>query len=776
MSAKKFQRKKAAAPLEKYREKRNFDKTPEPGTKVGKKDGNSFVVQEHHARSHHFDFRLEMDGVLVSWAVPKGIPEDAGAKRLAVHVEDHPLDYGKFEGVIPEGNYGAGTVAIWDQGTWEPVEKDWRKKFEKGKLKFVLNGRKLDGVYALAKMGDEPNWLIRRLGMAASPSSAVNPEQEVARFIPPQLARVVPSVPTGGHWLHEIKFDGYRLIVVRNEGVVKLYTRSGLDWTDRFRTLSTRFSKLTRKDFVIDGEAVVFDTKGRSRFGDLQAALQAGDGDGIEFVAFDLLHFDGLNLRDLPLSARLVELAKLIKEEDRPIRLSKVWNSDQGNDLFKQASSSGLEGIISKNVNGRYIEGSRKDWVKSKCRARQEFVICGYTPPKGDLPAFGAMVLGSFEKGKLVPRGKVGTGFSDKNRSALLKKFKPLHSKKTPFKFQESAVTWLEPSLVAEIEFAEITRDGSIRQGSFIGLREDKNATDVHMDPLQTAQAEGRKTKIGGIIISHPERMVYPSDQVSKLEVAQYYERVGELMLPYVANRPLAVLRAPEGLDGQTFFQKSFTHLPPHVFQKELEDDTTIFYIKDVKGLISLAQFGVMEFHIWGAPLPKADKPDFLTWDLDPDSTVPWPEVLGAAMLTRDVLQELGLSSVVKTSGGKGLHVVIQTKKSHDWELTRAFTRAVAQVISEHNPKRFIVTSSKAKRKGKIFIDWLRNGRSATCVAPWSLRARPGAGVSRPINWADLREAVADGFTIREPFANPSDWTNSKPQTITKATLRKLGL
>jgi bifunctional non-homologous end joining protein LigD len=663
MSAEKPRRKKPDAPLEKYRGKRDFDKTPEPGAEIGKARGNSFVIQEHHARSHHFDFRLEMDGVLASWAVPKGIPEDTAAKRLAVHVEDHPLDYGAFEGVIPKGNYGAGTVAIWDKGTWEPAEKDWRRKFAKGKLKFFLRGGKLDGAYALARMGEEPNWLLRRIEIEQPVCSDAKPEHEIAGFIPPQLARTVPTVPAGGHWLHEIKFDGYRLIVVQRKGVVGMHTRSGLDWTARFSSLAKRFSKLTRKDFVIDGEAVVFDTKGRSRFGDLQAALQAGDDENIEFVAFDLLHFGGLNLRNLSLSARRTELGNIIGEQDRPIRLSKVWHASEGSDLFKQACSSGLEGIISKNANGRYIEGSRRDWTKSKCRARQEFVVCGYTPPKGDLPAFGALVLGSYEKGKLVPRGKVGTGFSDKLRRGLLKKFKPLHSKQAPFKFPETTVTWLEPRLVAEIEFAEITRDGSVRQGSFIGLREDKNASDVHMDLLQTAHPGDAKIKVAGIVISHPERMVYPDDQVSKLEVAQYYERVGKLMLPYVRNRPLAVLRAPEGLGGETFFQKSFTHLPPHVFQKELEDDTTVFFIKDVKGLVSLAQFGVMEFHIWGAPLPWADKPDFLTWDLDPDPSVPWPDVLGAAMLTRNVLQEMGLSSVVKTSGGKGLHVVMKNQE-----------------------------------------------------------------------------------------------------------------
>lgn len=778
MPARKPPAKKRAAPLEKYREKRHFKKTPEPGAKVKRQGGNSFVVQEHHARSHHFDFRLEMDGVLVSWAVPKGIPEVTAAKRLAVHVEDHPLDYGGFEGTIPAGNYGAGEVAIWDKGTWEPIGKDGKKEFAGGKLKFVLRGERLKGAFLLARMKEEPNWLMRKLDDAEIPVDPdVKLEREVAKFIAPQLARPVPSVPAGEGWLHELKYDGYRLIAVRKKDGLKLFTRSGLDWTDRFHGLAKRLLALEKKDFVMDGEAVVFDGKGRSSFGDLQAALQADDQDNIEFVAFDLLHLAGENLRDLPLSLRLEKLANLIPEDEGQIHRSKIWPASQGKDLFKQACKTGLEGIISKSAAGRYQEGSRKDWVKSKCRARQEFVVCGYTPPKGSLPAFGALVLGSYEHGKLVPRGKVGTGFTEASRRKLLVTFKKLATRRAPFDSKEPGVSWIDPRLVAEIEFAEITRDGSIRQGSFIGLREDKAAGEVQLDPLQTATAEGGKVAVLGIPISHPERLVYPDDGVTKLEVAGYYERVGAMMLPFVANRPLSVLRAPEGITGGTFFQKSFsTHLPPHVFQQELEDGTTVFNIKDTKGLVSLAQYGIIEIHLWGAKLPKPEKPDFLTWDLDPDPEVPWNEVLGAAFLMRDYLQEMGLSTVVKTSGGKGLHIVLHTKKTHEWDVAKEFTKAVSQQIAAYNPKRLITTATKAKRKGKIFIDWLRNGRGSTCIAPWSLRARPGAAVSMPINWEDLGEATAAGFTIREPSEVPAEWKKLEPQTITKAMLKMAGM
>lgn len=778
MPQKKPPARKRGAPLEKYREKRDFKKTPEPGAKIARQGGDSFVVQEHHARSHHFDFRLEMNGVLVSWAVPKGIPEDTAAKRLAVHVEDHPLDYGGFEGTIPSGNYGAGKVTIWDKGTWFPIDKDWKKQFAKGKLKFVLHGKRLKGAYLLAQMKDEPNWLMRKLDDDEIPvDPGAKLEREQAKFISPQLARPVPSVPEGEGWLHELKYDGYRLIAVRKKEGLKLFTRSGLDWTERFPGLAKRIKALSKKDFILDGEAVVFDAKGRSSFGELQAALQGDHQDKIEFVAFDLLHLDGGNLRDLPLSIRLERLEKIVPDGKEWIHRSKVWPWSEGRDLFKQACKTGLEGIISKSAAGRYQEGSRKDWVKSKCRARQEFVVCGYTAPKGSLPAFGALVLGSYEHGKLVPRGKVGTGFTEAARRKLLEKFKKIPETRSPFDTRESGVSWIEPRLVAEIEFAEITRDGSIRQGSFIALREDKAPTEVQLDPLQTASAKGGKINVAGIPVSHPERLVYPDDGITKLEVARYYERVGPLMLPFVANRPLSILRAPDGITGGTFFQKSFpNHVPPHVIQQDLEDGTTVFSVKTVKGIVALAQFGVIEIHLWGAKLPKPEKPDFLIWDLDPDPEVPWNEVLGGALLTRDVLLEMGLNTVVKTSGGKGLHIVLHTKKSHEWDVAKDFTKAVAQAIAEHNPKRFITTATKAKRKGKIFIDWLRNGRGSTCIAPWSLRARPGAAVSMPINWQDLSEATAAGFTIREPSSIPSEWKNLEPQTITKAMLRKLGL
>jgi len=767
---------KKGVPLEKYLLKRNFAKTPEPSGGKPAKNGRSFVIQEHHARSLHYDFRLEMNGVLVSWAVPKGIPEEAGPKRLAVHVEDHPLDYGSFEGEIPTGNYGAGTVAIWDAGEWEPLDKDWKASFNKGKMKFQLRGKRLHGIYLLARMGEEPNWLLRKMSDESVVGSLARPEPETIGFISPQLARPVSSVPTGNEWIHELKFDGYRLIAVHQRGDVKLYTRKGLDWTYRFEFIARKLGELSKKNFVLDGEAVVFDKKGRSRFGDLQQALQEGKGKQISFVAFDLLHFDGLNVRELPLSQRLEMLEKLVTNETGTIRRSTVWSGNDGKSLFQQACKNGLEGIISKNAQGIYLAGERRNWVKSKCRARQEFVICGYTAPKGALPAFGALVLASWENNKWIPRGKVGTGFTEDTRKELLKKFQSYVVKKPTLLTGDKDVTWMRPELIAEIEFTEITRDGSIRQGAFLGLREDKQAREVHLDAFQSASTTHEKVAVLGVTISHPERIVFPDTEITKSEVARYYARVGELMMPYVANRPLAIIRAPEGIGGQMFFQKSFPkYIPKDVFQSELADETVVFHIKSIRGLVSLAQFGAIEFHPWGSTMDQPGKPDFLTWDLDPDATVAWEEVMGAAFLIRDFLQERGLTVMLKTSGGKGLHLVLRIKRSYEWAVMREFTKAVAARIAELNPARFTIAASKAKRKGRIFIDWMRNGEGTTCVAPWSLRARTQAPVSMPIEWADLKTAQPGGFTIHEPPLIPKVWKKPRAQVIGVKFLKELG-
>lgn len=769
----------ATTKLSKYKEKRNFGKTPEPGGKVAKKAGASFVIQEHHARSHHFDFRLEMGGVLVSWAVPKGIPEEKSAKRLAVHVEDHPLDYGSFEGEIPKGNYGAGTVKIWDKGVWQPEGRSWRKDFETGKLKFFLRGTRLNGEYLLVRT-EEPNWILRKISDEAPADAPADLGRETAKFVPFQLAKVVPAVPAGSEWIHEIKLDGYRIQAVKSGGKLTIFTRNGHDWTDKFGALAKRLDGLSKKDFSLDGEAVVFDEKGRSGFGLLQEALgvraRFRPGVEISFVAFDILHFDGFNLRPLPLSERLKWLDKLGLTDSGSIRRSKIWTSDNGPDLFREACRLDLEGIISKKLSQPYAPDLR-EWTKSKCRPRQEFIVCGYLPPKSSLPAFSSLVLGTVENGKLVPRGKVGTGFPDDLRRELLKKLAKLRTDTPAFKIEDRNVVWIRPQLVAEVEYAEITREGSVRQASFIALREDKGAKEVHLEGIQKARADSKGTTVQGITITHPERVVFPGDGITKFQVAEYFDRAAELILPFVLNRPLALLRAPTGVGGELFFQKSFDKgQPAHVFAKILADGTETIFVKDARGLVSLAQFGVLELHPWGARYPEADKPDFLIWDLDPDTSVEWPEVMGAAFLLRDFLRARGLETMVKTSGGKGLHIQLPLKPFYGWDVLKEFTKQVSIAVAAFNPPKFTTVISKSRRKGKIFIDYLRNGRGATCIAPWGLRARPRATVSMPVSWEDLPGVTPAGFTIDEPPQTPTEWTHFEPQKITKAHLKEFGL
>lgn len=756
------------ARLETYQAKRNFGITPEPGGATPSASGSSYVIQEHHARSHHFDFRLEMDGVLVSWAIPKTIPEETSEKRLAVHVEDHPLEYGSFEGEIPKGNYGAGSVSIWDAGEWQPLDKEWRKSFEKGKFKFRLRGKRLDGTYLLARMGDEPNWLLRRLADRAMelPTTIA---LETPCFIEPQLAQVVSSVPTGKEWCHEIKVDGYRLIAVKNNGKVQLFTRNGHDWTAKFGDLSSHIAGISKVDFVLDGEAVVFDEKGGTSFGALQEALKV-DPSQIVFVAFDLLNLAGQNTRELALSERVARLEALVAEGGERVRRSHPWPGSAGKQLFKQACENGLEGIVSKKLNARYIPASRRDWVKSKCRARQEFVICGFTPANASRSGFGALVLGSHENGKLVPRGKVGTGFTDAKIAEMLLRFKPLTSSHPQFPTKEKQVTWLRPELVAEVEFAEITRDGSIRHGSFLGIREDKSAESIHLE----TRSPKHGSEMAGITITHPDRIIFPDMGITKYEVASYYHQVGDLMMPYVAARPLAILRAPEGVAGDLFFQKSFpNHVPTGVDQTELPDGATVFAVADSAGLVALAQFGALEFHPWGSTIKKPDIAEFLTWDLDPDSEVTWKETLGAAFLLRDHLRALGLDPMVKTSGGKGLHIMLKIRRIHEWEKMKQFTKDVSRAVAAMNPGKFVIISTKARRKGKIFIDWMRNGRGSTCIAPWCIRARPSAKVSMPVDWTDLPDVPPQGFSMQEPINIPDIWRNPPAQSITPAMITK---
>jgi len=792
----------AGAALDPYEAKRDFTVTPEPApAPAGAEEGSLFVIQEHHTRRHHYDLRLEVDGVLKSWAVPKEPTLDPAVKRLAVEVEDHPLQYASFEGEIPAGQYGAGQVRIWDLGTWEPVDKRPKEALAKGKLKFDLHGTRMHGRFLLTRMHgsaeDKNNWLLRKIDdqppprpprVARTTTAPMARKAAKAKAKPapttlpsPQLAKLVAAVPRGADWLHELKFDGYRILAAKRAGKLTLITRSGLDWTHRFGDLPAQIDALSPDDFLIDGEIVVFDAQQRSNFSRLQSALKTGRTEKLVFVAFDLLDLAGTDRSGQPLIERKATLCNLLPEESRRVMFSHHWRGHaEGRQLLEQACELKLEGIMSKPAADPYLPGSRQGWRKIKCVLREEFIICGFTPPKGSNSGFGALVLGTYEHGQLTYRGKVGTGFSEDRRLSLLKEMQPLRVKSCPFPDDpgEHPVTWLRPELVAEINFAEITADGRIRHGSFIALREDKPPTDVHMEARSDNPPEEKKSsakkpaksaeedRVAGVVISHPNRLLYPGTEITKHDVAAYYSRVAPLILPHLVGRPLAFLRAPSGIDGQIFFQKHFaTRLPAGVKSKTLtpnDPESSVCYLTSEKGLISLVQNGVLEFHPWGANLPKPDQPDMLVWDLDPGDNMPWEEVLGTAFLLRDLLRERGLHPVVKTSGGKGLHIQIFLTPDHHWDVLKPFTKAIAVLLAQQNPQRLTTQASKSMRDGRIYIDYLRNGRGATCVAPWSLRARPGATVSLPIDWSQLPTLNPANLTLPniQP-AIPLEWANA---------------
>jgi len=785
------------AALESYRRKRDFKASPEPAPEIRSSSGSLFVVQEHHARSHHFDLRLELEGVLKSWAVPKGPSLDPAVKRLAVRVEDHPLAYASFQGIIPPGNYGAGKVEIWDQGTWEPVRPgdDAGASLASGRLRFRLHGSKLRGDFMLARIsgaGDESaeNWLLRKVADQPTPSPpARKPRRALtaADNAPrsPQLCKLSTTIPTGAEWVHEIKFDGYRLIARKRGAKVKLITRGGHDWTGRFGQLPEHIAGISPNDFSVDGEVVVMDANGRSDFGLLQDSLKAGRGTNLVFAAFDLLDYAGKEVTALPLADRKQLLRELIPDDHRHLLYSKHWKGHaEGRDLYRQACKMNLEGIISKDAEKPYVPGSRHTWRKIKCSARQEFVICGYTPPRNPGDGFGALVMGSYESGRLVPRGKVGTGFSQSQRLDLLAELEERRMSVCPFEHgqKDSGVIWVRPDLVAEVKFAELTKDGFIRHGSFAGLREDKRPMEVRLETEpQEPMPDTTANELEGIIITHPSREIYPGTGITKLDLARYYSRVAPLILPHLVNRPLAFLRAPGGITGQIFFQKHFSaHLPKGVKMRTLKDDgSRVCHISDAAGLLSLVQFGVIEFHPWGSPLARPDKPDTLIWDLDPEASVAWEEILGAAFLLRDILSGFELHPVVKTSGGKGLHVVVHCKPHWTWERLKPFTKSISEQLVAHNPQRLTLQASKAKRTGRIFIDWLRNGRGATCVAPWSARARATAAVSLPLDWKELPQHGPDDAILTEINPQlPSEWRQAMEtrDEIPADLLRKLGV
>lgn len=816
-----------AGNLDLYRAKRDFSRTREPSGKDARRKakavGGAFVVHKHAATRLHYDLRLEHDGVLWSWAVTRGPSLDPAEKRLAVHVEDHPLDYGSFEGVIPKGNYGAGAVIIWDEGQWLP-EGDPTRGMAKGHLAFELKGHKLSGLWHLVRLkprrGEKrDNWLLIKSDDAAArddedileaePASVksgltiedveqgcLSPPQKKARkavakktatkarstkrrpgpgeelpdFVPPCLATLEDKPPSGETWVHEVKFDGYRIQARVENGAVKLLTRTGLDWTERFgEAIRSAFAALPCEAALIDGEIVVLGDSGISSFSRLQEALSEERAEGMVFFAFDLLHLDGENLRDDPLLARKERLESLLARADAqgPLRYSEHF-VESGQTMLSHACRMGLEGIISKRTDAPYRSGRGRDWLKSKCTNRDEFVIAGYVPSRASQNQLGSLVVGYHEGGELRPAGHVGTGYTRKSAAMLKSRLDPLVTDRSPFTGKagrERGVVWVRPELVAQVEFGSWTASKTLRHSVFIALREDKPAGEVVADmPARPVKAKGRSTMKTplpeaktAIKLSNPDKELWPDIGFTKQDLLDYYAAVWPRMAPYVVERPLSLVRAPDGIEAHRFFQK---HAMPGMSDaiarmRDPEDGEELLFIRDFDGLAALVQFGVVEVHVWGAKIDAIETPDQIIFDLDPDPGVEVGQVRDAAKTVRDRLAELGFDSYLKTSGGKGFHVVMSLKPKSDWTEVKTFARDFAKAMEQAEPKLYTATLSKKARKGRIFIDYLRNGRGSTAIAPFSSRARAGATVSMPVAWEELKELKPDQFHAADVTKGP---------------------
>ena len=792
--------------LERYVAKRDFGVTPEPKGRVHKSDPSRllFIVQKHAATRLHYDFRLEHDGVLLSWAVPKGPSFDPAVKRLAVRTEDHPMEYAEFEGVIPRGEYGGGTVLLWDRGCWFP-DGDVQQGLQKGHLKFRVEGEKLHGAFELIRTGKpdadgKEQWLLRKKtdehAIASgdkdvterSPDSVATRRtmDEIARardrvwssrggeqtgavkakrrpvradvpgakkrgalpdFVAPQLATLVGDAPTGEGWLHEPKYDGYRVIARVDGDDVRLLTRNAQDWTDRYPAIARALRALPAKQAMLDGEACVFGDDGRTDFAAMQN-VESVDPARLTYVAFDLLFLDGVDLRGATLLDRKRVLAKLLQGAPPAIRFGDHVETD-GVRFHREACRLRLEGIISKRADEPYESGRGRGWLKVKCQKRQEFVIGGFTAPSGSRKRFGALLLGAYEGDRLVYAGKVGTGFTSDLLDDVHAKLAPLVRKTSPFVGKLAAAerrgaTFVEPKLVAEIEFTDFTADGRVRHPSFKGLRDDKAAKVVVRELEQPADVG---VVVRGVRVSSPDRVVDASTGLTKAALVRYYDEIAPKMLPFLKGRALAIVRCPEGTGAPCFFQKapglhkgaqasSVTLGPADDYKPQLAVATE-------KDLIALVQNGALEIHPWGSRADLLEKPDVMVIDLDPDESISFSRVVEAAHAVRGLLDELGLESFVKSTGGKGLHVVVPMKRTHGWDDVKAFTRGIATTAATAAPQRFTATITKESRVGKIYIDFLRNARGATAVAPWSTRAKPGAKVAVPLFWEELDDLEA---------------------------------
>ncbi len=799
-------------PLAEYNAKRDFGKTPEPSGEARRSDkGDRFIVQKHDATRLHWDLRLEVDGVLKSWAVTKGPSPDPSIKRLAVRTEDHPMSYADFEGTIPKGEYGGGTVMLWDRGSWAPVEGKSAKDLDKGHLHFTVDGERMRGEWLLIRLKKKPgenreNWLLRKLDdehaevgdalvereltsvltgrsmaeiaadkagefplagkkddaflaqmekaskhNARTAKSAPRPSRSapLPKYRKPQLATLVDEVPSGNRWMHEIKFDGYRALVAAKGEEVRVYTRNGKDWSDKFAPLVEAIAALDLPPALIDGEIIAYDAKGNPDFSTLQAVLKRGHGaqskaDKLAFFGFDLLELAGESLVDLPNIERKERLEALLDTAEPPVHVADHVIG-AGETLYRSMCDAGQEGIISKTLDGSYSGRRSKSWLKVKCTRRQEFVIVGWKKSTSKARPFSSLLLAQHQgaKGKeaLVYKGNVGTGFTAEDLEDLAAKFKRLERKTPPVETDKPSargVTWVTPKLVAEIAFAEFTAEGSVRHASFLGLRGDKPAAAVKPELPQSAPAAET-----AVHISSRERVIFPDSGQTKGQLADYYEAVAGIMLPFAANRPVSLVRCPQGRARKCFFQKhdsgSFGDAVRHVPVREKDGGTEDYlYVEDARGILQCVQMGTIEFHGWGARSGDVEAPDRMVFDLDPDEGLDFADVKTAAKDIRARLADIGLVSFAMLTGGKGVHVVVPLTTGHSWDTHKDFSRRFAEALSLAEPDRFTATMSKAKRKGKIFIDWLRNQRGATAVLPYSARARSGAPVAAPIAWGEL--------------------------------------
>lgn len=858
-----------------YRQKRNFHNTPEPKGAIAKKRNSKvspskqiidnkhiYIIQKHAASHLHYDFRLELKGVLKSWAIPKGPSLDPKVKRLAMHVEDHPIEYASFEGIIPPGQYGAGTVILWDKGHWTSLDKNPYQAYLDGNMKIEIAGEKLQGQWKLVRIGkDGKSWLLMKVNdqyakskdhydiTTAKPNSVLSqqsleevkenyqyiwhnrgvqkltkgqlktrlnsrikklshnpaeslslnqlsikkpikkknkkstqksqsftkfktglPKSAYPRNIFPALATLVDEPPLGDNWLHEIKFDGYRLIVFKKDKKINLMTRNQNNWTHKFQDIAAAINLFLNKNAVLDGEVVVLDDNERPNFQMLQNSIKMNQGRPFIYYVYDILYYDQYDLTSLPLLKRKNILQNILRENQS----TNIMYSDHivgyGKEMLQKICDLGFEGIVSKEIDSSYIQKRSKTWLKIKCLKRQEFVIGGYKKPQGKRKYFGSLLLGTYNKRKeLIYNGNVGTGFTEASLANIYQLLSKYETSKMPFHQQPPGsrkdVIWLKPLLVAEVEFSEWTNDDYVRNPSFKGLRNDKSPQqivrekEVPIENIENKQdlflKEEKSQKLNSNYrLTNPHKILYPEDHITKKEFALYYKNIHAWILPYIVNRPLSLYRCPDGYQKECFFQKHINDSTPSALYaitiQEKDSKEECIYIKDDTGLMALAQMGALEIHPWGSRIEDAEYPDVIVFDLDPGPDVPWKKVVEAAFDVKELLTGFKLQSFVKTTGGKGLHVVVPIKPQYTWQEIKLFTRLVAHYIVQQNPQQYVCQMTKSKRTGKVFVDYLRNQRGATAIAPYSTRARAHAPVAVPLAWDELTDSYQDtSYTIR---------------------------